>query len=326
MMKTDLEKIKGNFYTIHYSGEYVVFPGTKLYIFKTDGSLVACRNDLRYAGRISFLSGNRMLLCSSKSTFHMINLCDGSDFWTTPYTKNEFNLSDLVVSHDESFAYTYDQWKCSNFISQLDLQTHEVRIHDMYMDAGGTRGIICNEAGTPCLLKSLNETIGGKHFHQSGVRIHDFDDIAPGNTTTWETKWSFEGSRNSLRFLDSTDTIVTTDLHIYRPSTGAVLNLLENESSWHPLEQSPFDCWLDISKRYLCLQYQTANTIIDIHARKVVAQYATDHNKGCLIGNEYWICVGGRILRKPFPSFEEAPPVKRVGVMEWYAAKHPESC
>lgn len=323
MKKTDLEKIKGSFY-IYSNGEYVVLPGTKLYILKTDGSLVACRNDLRYAGGISFLSGNRMLLCSSKAVFHMINLCDGSDLWTAPYTKTELNAANLAVSHDESFVYTYDQWKGTYFISRLDLQTHEVDIHDMYMDAGATRDIICNLSDAPCLLKTLGETIGGKHFHQNGVRIHDFYDVSPGHTTTWETKWSFAGNRSALHFLGSTDAIVTTDLHIYRPSTGTSLDLLENESSWQRPDRSPSDCWLDISNRYLCLMYQTVNVIIDIPARKVAAQYAADYKQGCLIGNEYWVCVGDRILRKPFPSFEEAPPVKVVGGSEWFYAKHPE--
>lgn len=322
MKKTDLEKLKGSFY-IYSNGDYVVLPGTKLYIFKTDGSLVACRNDLRYAGRITFLSGNRMLLCSSKAIFHMINLCDGSDIWTTPYTKNELNVADLAISHDESFAYTYDQWKGTHFISRIDLQTHEVDIHDMYMDAGATRGIVCNEAGVPCLLKTLSETIGGKCYHQNGVRIHDFYDVSPGNTTSWETKWSFEGNRSSLCFLDGIGTILTTDLHIYSPSTGISFDLLENDSSWQRPERSPSDCWLDISKHHLCLMYQTVNVIIDIRARKVVAQYAADYKRGCLIGNEYWICIEDRILRKPFPTFEEAPPVKAVINSDWCYSKHP---
>ena len=319
----DIDKIKGNFY-IYSNGEYVVLPGTKLYIFETDGSLVACRNDLRYAGRITFLSGNRMLLCSCKAVFHMINLCDGSDIWTAPYTKNELNVANLAVSHDESFVYTYDQWKGIHFISRLDLQTHEVDTYDMHMDSGATRGIICNETGTPCLLKTLSETIGGKRFCQNGVRIHDFYGISPGNCTCWETKWSFDGNRSSLCFLDGTDTVVTTDLHIYRPSTGSSIDLLENESSWQRPERFPSDCWLDITNRYLCLKYQTANVIIDIHARKVVAQYAAEYKRGCLVGNEYWICAGDRIHRKPFPAFEEAPPVKVTDGMGWYYAKHPE--
>lgn len=320
---SDVDKIKGNFY-ICSSGEYVVLPGTKLYIFKTDGSLVACRNDLRYAGRITFLSENRLLLCSSNAVFHMIDLQNGSDIWTAPYTKIELNAADLAISPDECFAYTYDDWKGNPFITRLDLQTHEVVTYDMYMDAGGTNGIICNDAGSPCLLKTVCETIGGKRFHQIGVRIHDFYDVSPGSCTTWETKWSFEGNRSVLCFLDGTDRVVTTDLHVYEPFTGASIDLLENESSWQRPEQSPSSCWLDISKRYLCLQYQTANVIIDLNTRKVVAQYAADYKQGCLVGNEYWICVGDRILRKPFPAFEETPPVKVVDGMGWYYAKHPE--
>lgn len=325
MNKADIEKIKGSFY-IYSNGEYVVLSGTKLYIFKTDDSLVACRNDLRHAGRITFLSGDRLLLCSSKAVFHMINLRDGRDIWTAPYTKFDLNVANLAISHDECFVYTYDEWKGTPFISRLDLQTHELDFYDMYMDCGATRGIICNEAGSPCLLKTLSETIGGKCFHQNGVRIHDFYDVSPGNTTTWETKWSFEGNRSALCFLDSIDTIVTTDLHIYRPSTGTSFDLVENDCSWQRPEQSPSDCWLDISKRYLCLKYQTVNVIIDIHARKVVAQYAADYKRGCLIGNEYWVGVGNRIFRKPFPAFEEAPPVTVSGGSEWFCEKHPERC
>ena len=323
MKKTDLERIKGSFY-IYSNGEYVVLPGTKLYIFKADGSMVACRNDLRHADRITFLSDNKMLLCSSKAVFHMINLCDGSDIWTAPYTKNELNVADLAVSPDEAFAYTYDSWKNSRFISRLNLQTHEVDIHDMYMDAGATRGIICDEDGIPCLLKTLIETIGGQLFVQNGVRIHDFYDVSPGNTTSWKAKWSFPGTRYAFRFLDSASRIVTSDLHICETSTGASVDLLENETNWERPEMEPSDYWLDISKRYLCVKYQTANVIIDISSRRVVAQYAANYMQGCLIGNEYWICVNDRICRKPFPAFEVAPPVKTVIWSDRYYSKHPE--
>lgn len=323
MKKTDLEKIKGSFY-VYSNGEYVVLPGTKLYIFKADGSMVACRKDLRNAGRITFLSDNRMLLCSSKAVFHMINLCDGVDIWTTPYTKNELNVSDLAVSPDEAYAYTYDEWKGSNFISRLNLHTHEVDIHDMYMDKGATKGIVCDEDGVPCMLKTLGETIGGQLFQQNGVRIHDFYDVSPGHTTSWKAKWSFTGTRSAFRFLDGTDRIVTTDLHLYETSTGISMDLLENETNWECPKDYPCDCWMDISKRYLCVKYQTANVIIDISSRKVVAQYAANYKRGCVIGNEYWICVDDRICRKPFPAFEVVPPVKTVINADWYYSKRPE--
>ena len=318
MVKTDIDKIKGAFY-VYSNGEYVVLPGTKLYIFKTDGSMVACRTDLRYAGRITFLSGNRMLLCSSKAVFHMIDLRDGSDIWTTPYLKNELNVHKLAVSPDEAFVYTYDGWKGCNFISRLDLQKLTVEDYDMHWDVGATTDILCDEEGIPCLLKTVQETIGGKLFCQNGVRIHDFDCVNPGSTNVWKTKWSFEFPRNALRYFDSTEKIITNDLCIYDTATGASVDLLENESTWEPPGNDLCDCWLDNSKHYLCLQYQTANAIIDIRARKVVAQYAADYKKGCLIGNEYWLCVGNKILRKPFPAFEEAPPVKLIGWDEFYA-------
>ena len=99
---------------------------------------------------------------------------------------------------------------------------------------------------------------------------------------------------------------------------------LENETNWEYPEKHPCDCWMDISKRYLCVKYQMGNVIIDISSRKVVAQYAANYKRGCLIGNEYWICVNDRICRKPFPAFEDIPPVKSVINSDWYYSKHPE--
>lgn len=45
---------------------------------------------------------------------------------------------------------------------------------------------------------------------------------------------------------------------------------------------------------------------------------------GCLIGDEYWICVEEKILRKPFPAFEDAPNVKLVGGWDFFYSKHLE--
>lgn len=319
----DVDKIKGSFY-IYSNGEYVVLPGTKLYILKTDGSLVTCRSDLRHAGRITFLSENRMLLCSSKKEFHMIDLRDGSDIWVAPYTKFELNAAALAVSPDEAYVYTYDEWKGTRFISRLNLQSHEVDCHDMYMDVGATRDIWCDEEGVPCLLKTLTETIGGKTFHQVGVRLHDFFYLTPGSTTAWKTKWYFEGTRMASCFFDGPDRIVTNDLCVYEPTTGKLVDLLENDTKWQRPKSNPCDCWLDLSGRYLCVKYQKANVIIDIPERKVVAQYAADYKKGCLVGNKYWLCADNQICRKPFPAFEEVPPVETVISSDWYYSKHPE--
>lgn len=324
MMKTDLDNIMGSFY-IYSNGEYVVLSGTKLYIFNTDGTLVAHRNDLRDAGRITFLSGNRMLLCSNKAVFHMIDLCSGKDIWTTQYVKNSLNVNELAISLDESFAYTYDTYKGIDFISRVSLTTqeHEVIMHDMYMDVGATRGIICDADGIPCLLKTYSETIGGKHVNQNGVRIHDFDGIAPGSTNIWKTKWTFE-NLTAISYWGSTDRILTNDLCIYDPSSNILTPLLDSESYAQLPQQRISRCWLDSTRRYLCLKYRTGNVIIDTQTRGIVAQYAAECAEGCLIGNEYWICVNDRVCRKPFPAFEEIPPIKQVSNMDWYYSGHPD--
>lgn len=323
MKKTALDTLKGS-YQIDFNGEYVVLSGAKLYIFKPDGTQVVCRPDLRHAGRITFLPGNRMLLCS-KAVFHMIRLPDGSDLWTAPYTKTNFNLNPLAVTPDEAYAYTYDEYRGTRFLTRLFLNTqeHEVDLQELQPDIGATRGILCDEEGTPCLLKTLTETIGGKTVHQNGVRIHDFYDISPGSTTTWKTKWSFD-NRISVSFLGSTDEILTNDLSVYQPSTGTLAPLLTPEES-SLLPSQPFSgCRTDFTGRYLCLMYQTGNVIVDMQERRIAAQYAADYTQGCLIGGEYWLCIKNQICRNPFPAFEEIPPQKTRPTMDWYVSSRPE--
>ena len=322
MKKTDLEKVKGNFH-IYSNGEYVVLTGTKLYIFESDGSLVACRSDLRYAGRITFLSGNRMLLCSSKAVFHMIDLCNGSDIWTSSYIKHNLNVNELAVSPDESFAYTYDEYKGINFITRLCLTNpeHKVDTQDLYTDIGATRGIFCAPDGVPCLLKTLSETIDGKNVNQNGIRIHDFD--VPSGTTTWKAKWSFD-HRTAIAFWGSVSRILTDDLCIYDLDTGTLTPLLKPEAYKQLPHQTICDCWPDFTGRYLCLMYQTGNVVVDTQTHSIVAQYTAKNMRGCLIGNKYWICIDNRICCKPFPALEEIPPVKQIQNMDWYFSKHPE--
>ena len=331
-MKTYLDKLK-NVYEVNFNGEYVVIAHTKLHILRPDGTLIACRSDLRHAGRITFLSGNRMLLSSSKNVFHMIDLTTGEDLWTAPYRKNNLNIAPITISPNEKFAYTYDAWNSDRFISQLNLETHAFEIIEMHPDAGASRDICCEDETTPCLLKTVIERVGGISYLISGVRLHDFCYGYAAHTNEWKTKWYDSIPCSSpLCFFGSTDKIVTTALHIFTPATGEDVDLLEHETRFRlPGDQSkdyPIDCWVDHTGQHLCVKFQTGNILIDIQSRKVAAAYACEYKRGCLIGNEYWLGTGNGVVRKPFPLFEEIPaynPTARLmeGISAYYA-KHPD--
>ena len=308
MAITELDKLNGSF-SIYNSGSYVVAICQKsVSIFTTVGQRIACRKDLPAAHRCLVLSGNRMLVCSGKLHFHMIELATGQDLWDAPYVKCDLNIAPLAISPDEHFVYTVDTYKGSPFISRLDLNTHETQTHNFFFDTGATQDIICDEHGVPHVLKTISETVGGKPFVSCGVRIHDFRSIAPGETNCWKTKWYLEGSCHPIFFYSSTDKVLLDDLRVYDPATGKAFNLLENEVDQKQLDRKPLSYWLDDSGKYLCLGYQNTNVLIDTDARKIVAQYACDPVcRGCLIGQEYWICVEGRLCRRPFPSFETPP-------------------
>lgn len=81
---------------------------------------------------------------------------------------------------------------------------------------------------------------------------------------------------------------------------------------------------VDPTGRYLQFLNGTANVVIDMQERKVAALYAADRGNGCLIGSEFWTCVGKKICRKPFPAFEEIPVAKPVFNWGIDYSKHPQ--
>ena len=316
----NIEKIKCNSY-IYTNGSYVVIPDTKLFILRPDGSLVTCRKDLRNAGRITFLPDNRLLLCC-KDVIHMINLSDGQDIWTAPFTKSYLHSSHFALSENQTFAYTFGENRCGPFIARINLHTLETDSFNLDRDVGATADILCDTEGIPCLLKTIGETIGGKQILQSGVRIHDFDGIAPYSTTVWKAKWSSE-CRSSICFLKDTDHVLTSDLKVLHIQTGALVDLLENKQSWVPPSSGQLTQWFDSTGQYLSILYQNANVVIDVQNQRVIAQYASSM-RGALVDNQYWICDEGKIVRKPFPLYEDPLPLKNFYGMDWYYASRPE--
>lgn len=306
-MKLDIEKVRGT-YDIFANGDDVVLTGDRFRLFTPEGRETACRRDIRNACKAVFLPERRALVRRRNGMFHLIDLRDGSEFWTVPGPKPVLYNSPVVMTPDYRCAYTYDSVEGRLQIIRLDLEARETDSFSVYYDMGATRDILCDEEGIPCVLKTYFEQIGNQIYCQNGVRIQDYDILYRGSTFFWKWKWQFTQKDYASRcFLGQLGKILTTDLHVYWPDTGEMENLLENESQWQQPAGGPMEGWIDQTGRYLCLMYEKGNVVIDMEEKHVAAQYRAEYARGCLVGNQYWICRDKQIVRLPFPDFEPWP-------------------
>lgn len=322
-MKKEIDKVNGC-YDIYSNGRYVVLAGTKLRVFNTDGSQIICRDDIRYPGRITFLSNNRMMLSTGNGVIHLIDLVTGKDIWSVQGPKADFNIVHFAVTPDESCAYTFGTKREKMFIIRVDLRTCEVDSYYVTNDIGSTYDISCDENGVACILKVLYQNVAGQIISENGVLIQDYDDISRGNSHYWKSKWQFAGQKNAFRFWGDIDHILTSDLTLYEPKTGDHANLLENDTIKQVTGGHPSEAWLTPDERFLCLMYLQSNIIIDLGDKKICAIYAAEYTRGCIVENEYWICVGKRIIRKPFPLEEPIIKKNTTARIDEYLGKHPE--
>ena len=322
-MKKEIDKVNG-YYDIYSNGRYVVLAGTKLRVFNTDGSQIICRDDIRYPGRITFLSNNRMMLSTGNGVIHLIDLVTGKDIWSVQGPKADLNIIHFAITPDETCAYTFGSKKDKLFIIRVDLRNHEVDNFYVTDNIGSTNDIACDENGVACILKSLYQNVAGQTISENGVLIQDYDDSSRGNTHYWKSKWQFLGQKKALCFWGDIDHILTTDLSLYEPLTGNNVNLLEKDNVNIAVSVSPSEAWLTTDKRYLCLKYLHSNMIIDVQQKKICALYGVEYTRGCIVENEYWICVGKRIIRKPFPLVEAIIKKNTTAKIDEYMGKHPE--
>lgn len=306
-MKLDIEKVRGT-YDIFANGDDVVLTGDRFRLFTPEGRETACRRDIRNACKAVFLPERRALVRRRNGMFHLIDLRDGSELWTVPGPKPVLYNSPVVMTPDYRCAYTYDSVEGRLQIIRLDLEARETDSFSVHYDMGATRDILCDEEGIPCVLKTYFEQIGNQIYCQNGVRIQDYDILYRGSTFFWKWKWQFTQKDYASRcFLGQLGKILTTDLHVYWPDTGEMENLLENESQWQQPAGGPMEGWIDQTGRHLCLMYEKGNVVIDMEEKHVTAQYRAEYARGCLVGNQYWICRDKQIARLPFPDFEPWP-------------------
>ena len=307
MAGTRLEQVKGN-YWISRNDEYVVLIGKELWIFKVDGDFVACRKDIPNAFKVAFLSGDRALTGSGKSGYHLLSLKDGSDLWSMKPHKYETCADSFALSPDGVWAYDYYSWKDHLYFVKINLVHGEVEKYIVSPGLRCTKDILCDDDGIPCLLQSHYSIISGEQVSDNGILYQYQDVLKKGSAYYWKYKWQFGGKQIVEQYLGNTDTVITNDLFVFTPQVGKGYYLLENEVLPQLPKWEPVNIRLDHSGQFVVLMYPTVNIIVDREARRVVARYAGDFTKGCLVGNEFWISTKNGIVRKSFPLMEEIPP------------------
>lgn len=302
--------------TILSNGEYVAVMGEKLWIFRTDGQLLLCREDIRYAGKITFLSGNRLLIGQEiKAAYRMISLPDGADLWIVPQFKPYCYGIPFAVSTDEKYVYDVIDRRMKHYLIRLELQTGKMEELPV---TGGFRCIeevFCEEDGTPCLLQTqYSEESSEGRVSENGIRQPNQGRFLAKDSINWKYSWQHRGQRIARFFLGNTSRILTNDLYVYEPENGDGYFLLENDPQWvHPGVHefvTPSHCWFEENGRYLFLTYDNVHVAIDWKKRKMVARYAGNLCRGKLMGNEYWMSTGDGVRRVPFPAIEDIPSQK----------------
>lgn len=294
---------------IHDCGDFIVILGAKVWILNRDGSLRLTIHDIPNATGFAILSNERFLICGGLDTsFRLISLKNGEEIWRIPQIKRlSFFRFRLVVSSDEQYAFTTYVYRNDYYLVMIHLTSGDMTCKKV---EGGFRTLVdiaCDTQQGVLFLKRQFDEIGEKRVGRNQVRRYNpetqRDDLI-------EYIWSSEAPNIAMCFLENTNSIMMYDLTLLNSQTGEQYNILENE----PSDYTPYfrlsQCWLDHARKYIFLKDNTANLVVDWQKRKIVARYAVQFAKGCLIGDEYWVPTKNGILKKPFPIFEEIPPQK----------------
>lgn len=288
---------------IDTDGQYVVLRGSKLWIFKTDGTFVACRPDLKNTNAVLFLSDNTAFVEGGMHACHLISLIDGSEIWSCPMPKPiEYTAMKLVSSTDQRYIYTFYEWHEKFYLVTIDLQQRELYVCKDTDLLHATKDIACDENGNPCLLKSVYREEGDHRVGQNGIEVFRQTESGLCESPAWKSKWEYQNADLVLGFLDSTDTVITQQLMVHNLKTDEKYYLLENETEWTSPSYPASECWKDLTGRYLTLRFWKENVVVDVQKRSVAATYPGEFVWGKLIGNEYWTSVGKCVERQPFPS------------------------
>lgn len=321
MAKTDLEKLKGRFIFCNH-GEYITLHDKHLYIFRSNGELLAARKDIRCPHIAILLPNDRLLVTGSQMLYRVISLKDGSDLWSIPMAKSDSGSICLAFDQISNTVYDYS-YDCNfrrdaDYITKIDLEAKTRETYELEQDLRVTHDILCDESGILCILQSHGCNVGGVHTSVNGVRYSSSESIqGPGSAYDWKYLWLSEGEKSAKCFLGNTDTILTYDLFVYSPGTNEQYYLLENDPQFRIPTGTMFsEAAIDDSGKYVIVKWNAGRThtcvIVDYQARKGVARYSGEYVDICLVGNEVWLSTPDGIQRLPFPLIQEIQPDRYV--------------
>lgn len=306
MSNIDLRKING-YHNIYCNGKYIVFAGKKLWIYETNGRLIACKREVSNIEKVAFLPGDLLLTGWGKgASYRLISLTDGTELWNIPAFPISHGVDSFAITPDCKTVYDCYGWQTDEYIVRIDVtagQAEPVRLHP---GLGNISDIICDRDGALCILEAHHEEIDGQTFSQNGIRLQHVNGYDNGSAYHWKNKWQLPGIPSTAsRFLGEAEKVLSTGLIIFEPATGLSYSILENNSGWEPPYPLNHSCSVDEQKRYLTLHYSGKGVaIVNLDTRKIVAQYAGEL-PGCIIGDEYWISSENGIRRLPFPYMED---------------------
>lgn len=306
-----LKHVRGA-YSIAQYGNSVVITGSRLWIFKTDGTLVAYKKDIVHPQGAVFLPEDRMLVsCGKANAYILFDLKTGNELLRIP-APNEILVCDIVASQDRNYVYGFSTTDEEDVFLKIDTKTWETEMFPLQPGIRAMTDLLCDEEDYPCILSTHQESISGKHLCLNGIRYVYKDEFNPGSSFYWKYQWHTTFPQHAHTFFGDTETIITNDLYVYKPGAQESYYLIENSPEWVQPDRAPFSIRWHEDNNYLTLCYNRGNVVVDIKGRKVVAQYAAERKIGCLINGEYWVGAEQGVQRKPFPLMEEIPPDKHI--------------
>jgi len=305
-----IESICGN-YPIYCFGEYVILLGEQLYVFSTAGELLFCRTDICDAHK-ALLFADKTLLVDDRRCYYLLSMVDGAAIWKTRKRPQDYPLTRFSEPYG---CYVYECYRKGLFDSIVKInlktgKTEEHRIPRAHGEFTNPQDILCDAYGVPCILISRYSKPDGDRISENGLLFDETRDWSMKPVFNLRKNLEFYSGRIAKAFLGNTDTLITSDLHVYSVVTGETYNLIENSPQWRQPQFNPSEIVLHESGKYVILKYSHANAIVDFSARKIIAQYNTETWWGCIVGNEFWETTEAGVLRRPFPLMEELRPPK----------------